>query len=289
MKVFGRLFLCVLTIVLLGCNGSDQTDNDEPGSFESVLESGAGVAELAYVPSEGFSYINENGELTGVTIELFRDFIGFVNREYDLNIDIRFKPIESFTGFYEYVKDADPGVFGVANVTITESRKEELGFSPPYLTNIATLITHSDVEPVQEMSELPYRFEGLDILAFEGTLHEERLRDIKESYLPESEIHYAHSNQEIIDRTAEVNRYLAYVDIYNYWRAAEQGVNVTRHPAGDEASEQFGVIYPLENDWTEVVTAFFEHEDGYINSERYRDLLVEHLGEELAELLIDQN
>lgn len=288
MKVSGRLFLSVLTIILFGCSGPDQTDNNEPGSFESVLESGADFVELAYVPSEGFSYINEKGDLTGVTIELFRDFIGFVNREFDLNIDIRFKPIESFTGFYEYVRDADPGIFGVANVTITESRKEELGFSPPYLTNIATLITHSDVEPVHEMSDLTGRFEGLDILAFEGTLHEERLRIIHESYLPEAEIYFAHSNREIINRTAEVNRYVAYVDIYNFWRAAEQGVSVTRHPAGDEASEQFGVIYPSENDWGDVVTAFFEYEGGYINSERYRVLLITHLGEELAELLIEQ-
>lgn len=288
MKVFGKLILCVWVIMLIGCNGSDLADNDEPGSFESVKENRTGVVELAYVPSEGFSYINENGELTGVTIELFRDFIGFVNQEYDLTIDIRFKPIESFAKFYEYVREADPGVFGVANVTITEARKEELGFSPPYLTNIATLITHSDLEPVQEMSELPERFEGLDILAFEGTLHEERLRNIKERNLPESEIYFAHSNREIIERTAETSRYLAYVDIYNYWRAAEQGAHVTRHPAGDEASEQFGVIFPLESDWMVVMNEFFETKGGYINSERYRNHLIEHLGEELAELLMNQ-
>ena len=283
-----RLVFYVVVIIQVGCQSANEPINPGPDQLQSVLISGEGVVELAYVPSEGFSYLDENGELTGVTIELFRDFIRFVNSEYDVNIEIRYNPIESFSDFYEYVKGSEPGVFGVANVTITEERKEELGFSPPYMTNIATLITHSDIEPADGMNQLPNRFEGLDALAFEGTLHEVRLREINSRWVPDAEIHFAHSNREIIERTAEDNRYFAYVDIYNYWRAVEQGISVTRHPAGDEASEEFGVIYPLQSDWSDLLNEFFESHGGYINSDRYRDHMITHLGEELAELLLGQ-
>jgi len=273
-------------LLLWGC-AADRGEV-EPMSWAEVLERGEGVVELAYVPSEGFSYEDEEGRLTGVTIELVRDFVEFVNREYDVEVIIQPKPIESFSEFYNYVKGSESGVFGVANVTITEERREELQFSPPYMTNIATLITHSDVEEIAGLEEISDRFIGLDALAFEGTLHEVRLRRIIEDLIPEAGIEFAHSNNEIIERVSEVNRHFAYVDIYNYWRAIERGEPLRRHAAGDEASEQFGVISPADSDWGEVMEQFFESDGGYVRSERYRALMEKHLGEELAELLLGE-
>lgn len=280
--IFG--LLCVL--FFLSC--TSEYLEVEPSSWAEVREQGEGVIELAYVPSEGFSYKDEGGRLTGVTIELIRDFVEFVNREYDVNVILRTQAIGSFTEFYNYVKESDSGVFGVANVTITEQRREELQFSPAYMTNIATLITHLDIEEISVFEEIPERFAGLDALAFEGTLHEVRLRQIIEDWNPEAGIEFAHSNGEIIERTSEGNRYFAYVDIYNYWRAVERGEPLRRHAAGDEASEQFGVISPVTSDWGEVMNQFFESDGGYIQSGRFRSLMREHLGEELAELLINE-
>ncbi len=278
----------IITILAVSCQPAADDSETTNSRWSDVQQEGSGTITLAYVPSEGFSYYDDEENLTGVTIELFRDFAGFVNQNYDVNISINYQPIENFSEFYEMVKASEGGVFGVANVTITENRKEELAFSPPYLTNIATLITHQDVGELDSRDDIERTFNGLDALAFEGTLHEERLRVIAGAALPDAEIHFAHSNDEIIERTAAENRYFAYVDIYNYWRAAERGVPVRRHAAADEASEQFGVIMPLESDWHEVMEEFFGHNGGYVESDRYRQLLKEHLGKELAELLLAQ-
>ena len=284
---FSTLFLMTLSAVLFSCK--PLTDREIVNSrWTDVQQTGSGTITLSYVPSEGFSYYNDEGNMSGVTIELFRDFVEFVNDNYDVNISIHYQPIENFSEFYETVKTSEGGVFGVANVTITEERKDELAFSPPYLTNIATLITHRDVDKLENMNEIELVFGDLDALAFESTLHEERLKHIVESTLPDADIHFAHTNDEIIERTAAENRYFAYVDIYNYWRAAERGVPVRRHEAADEASEQFGVIMPLESDWHEVMEVFFNQNGGYVQSERYRNLLIEHLSEELADLLLAQ-
>lgn len=274
----------LLLILLCSCT-TDETE-DLSSAWSDVQSQGEGVITLVYVPSDGFSYEDEKGRLTGVTIELVRDFVEFVNQEYGVEVSLQTKAIESFTDFYNYVVESESGVFGVANVTITEARKEELQFSPPYMTNIATLITHSDVEEISDMEGLSERFIDLDALAFEGTLHEVRLRRIINELLPEAGIEFAHSNNEIIEKVSDENRYFAYVDIYNYWRAIERGESLRRHSVGDEASEQFGVISPLDSDWDEVMNQFFENEGGYVGSERYRTLLSEHLGEELAALLI---
>lgn len=279
------LFLLTFSL-MMGCEPEVETQLNS--SWAEVQEMGSGTVTLHYVPSDGFSYEDEMGNLTGVTIDLMRDFVDYVSNEYDTDVSIHFNPIDQFSEFYNTVKDATGGVFGVANVTITEERKSELAFSPPYMTNIATLITHSDIKELEGLDEIPGKFHELDALAFEGTLHEERLRKIVENKLPDAEIEFAHSNNEIIERTSSGNNFFAYVDIYNYWRAVQTGAPIQRHSAGDEASETFGVIMPLESDWQTIMNEFFHHGSGYINSQRYREIMQTHLGEELAELLLGQ-
>lgn len=255
-------------------------------SWAKVSNKGYGEITIYYVPSEGFAYYNDDNELAGVTFDIFKDFTAWVTEHYGFPLHVHYISMESWSEFYDVVKKASSGTFGMGNVTITEARKEEIGFSPPYMTNIATLITHSDVEGISEMDNLSERFIGLDALAFEGTLHEVRLKRIIDELIPEAGIDFAHSNNEIIERVSEENRYFAYVDIYNYWRAIERGEPLRRHSVGDEASEQFGVISPVDSDWAEVMNQFFGKEGGYVVSERYRTLMREHLGEELAALLI---
>ncbi len=283
---------CILPAILLliaGCgNGDSESSDTNNAAWNDVSQQGTGTITLAYIPSDGFSYTDEDGHLTGVTIELVRDFADYVHSEYDVDIHLHYKPLEQFSEFYHFVQTSRGGVFGVGNVTITDERRGELAFSPPYMTNIATLITHSNVPEISSFDEIESAFDGLNALAFEGTLHQARLQKILDQYIPEADMLFAHSNNEIIERTAAENRYFAYVDIYNYWRAAERGEPLQRHAEGDEASEQFGVIMPLESDWHELMEEFFLADGGYISSDRYRELMIEHLGEELAALLLNQ-
>lgn len=279
-------YMIITLLVLISCTGQEGDYLAE--SWSDVQELEGGNITVLYVPSEGFSYVDDSGDLTGVTIELMRDFAAYVETEHNVNLNIHFEAIESFSEFYDTVVNATPGVFGVANVTITDERKEELAFSPSYLNNIAVLITHSSVPEIDDMDDIPYAFDGLQGLAFEGTLHEERIREILEDYLPNSEIEMAHSNAEIVEKTAEEENFFAYVDIYNYWRAIDQQAPLVRHRVGDELAEEFGVIMPKDNEWEKVVNEFFAHNGGYVHSEIYRDHLRDHLGDELAELLIGQ-
>jgi ABC-type amino acid transport substrate-binding protein len=282
-----RLFIFLLPMLLLAACNKDYSGHEPFNpSWQDVSQRGSGTITLVYVPSDGFSYVDENGHITGVTIELMRDFVHYIHSTHEVELSIHFKPIDRFSEFYNYVKLSTGGVFGVANVTITEQRKNELAFSPPYMTNIATLITHSDVPEIKHPDEIATAFNGLNALAFEGTLHQERLEAILAEYKPGADLLFARSNNEIIERTAAENNYFAYVDIYNYWRASGRGKPLQRHAAGDEASEQFGVIMPLESDWHSLMEEFFRMGDGYIHSPGYRDVMEEHLGKDLADLLL---
>lgn len=280
-----RYFFLSLSLILFStCSNNDHKLSGD--QWLDIQQTGSGSITFIYVPSEGFSYTDNEGNLTGVTIELMRDFAAWVEQTYDVSLNTTFVSNDSFTDFYRSVVMANGGVFGVANVTITEQRKSELAFSPHYMTNIAVLITHHDIMEITSKTEISESFSGLNGLAFAGTLHEVRIQSIVSNYLPGAEIHTAHANDEIIQRVGEESKYFAYVDVYNFYRAVQRGESLRRHSVGDESSEQFGVIMPLNSDWHELINEFFHADGGYIQSERFRGLMEFHLGSEIADILL---
>jgi ABC-type amino acid transport substrate-binding protein len=258
---------------------------DHGDSYLVARAAGEGTVRVLFVPAEGFAFRTETGELSGVTVEIARDFQRWLGEHHGVDLNLQFVEEPDWRTFYGRVRDASGGVMGLGNVTITEQRREELQFSPPYLTNVAVLITHSETPELAAMDAVAETFAGLTPLAFEGTLHETRLAAIRERHAPDHELAFATANDEIIERVAS-GEYYAYVDAYNYWRARERGTPLRRHSVADDPGEEFGIILPLDSDWTAPLAEFFAHDGGYRNSPRYRTLLVEHLGEGVAEALL---
>jgi ABC-type amino acid transport substrate-binding protein len=264
--------------------GAPEAGRDTADSWAAVREDEAGTIRVLYVPAGGFAYTDAHGRLTGVTVDLMRIFAEWVGQEHGAAVEVEFVEETDWRTFYSRVRDAGPGVFGIGNVTITEARRAELVFSPPYLTNVAVLITHADVVELTTPADASSAFRGLDALAFEGTLHETRLRALRDAYVPDANVAMATSNDEILERVA-AGGYFAYIDAYNFWRAQEQGAPLRRHPAADDPAEEFGVIMPLGTDWAPLLAEFFERDGGWRNTPEYRRLLVRHLGEPLTAAL----
>ncbi len=246
----------------------------------------AGQAELAFffVPSSGFAYRDEGGRLTGVTVELLRGFAEWVARTEGLDVEVTWIEEPLWADFYGYVRDSHGGAFGIGNVTITEARGEELDFSPPYLQNIAVLVTHEEVPELSSMDAIGEAFSGLTALRYPGTLHEARLLRIRDEHYPALAFREIASNDELVDGLSAAPTTFGYIDIYNYWRAKEAGRPLRRHPVGDDAAETFGIILPNDSDWTPRIAAYME-EIGGAEGPTLARLLREHLGEELAALL----
>lgn len=244
------------------------------------------VIKALYVSSQGFAESTDDGEPTGFTVELIRDFHRFVEAKHELSIDLIFEEETDWRTFYNRIKDGQGNKIGMGNVTITEERKKELSFSPPYMNNVAALISHADAPVLENIEDLAQVFEGRKALAFEGTLHEQRLRQLVENYMPEADIMMAHTNDEIMERISATDEYFAYIDLYNFQRGIMRGLAMQHHPIADESEEQFGYILPLESKWLDDINEWFHTDGGLVNSERYKSLMKMHLGEQLAEVLL---
>jgi ABC-type amino acid transport substrate-binding protein len=286
------LVLFALLPSLQGCDGGEAPPPGnglealEAPTFAQARETGEATLRVIYVPSSGFAGRDEDGRLTGVTVELLRRFGHWVEEAHGIDVDVEFVEEPLWATFYQRVRHSRGGVFGIGNVTITEPRRDELAFSPPYLSNVATLMTHADVPELGSMERVGQAFAGMRGLRYPGTLHEQRLNELRRDWFPELQTVPVESNDELVEMTASGEGYFGYIDIYNYWRAVERGMPLRRHPVADDASEEFGVIMPRGSDWAAVMEAFFQAHDGVQESPWYRALLTKHLGEELATLLL---
>ncbi|MES3629749.1 MAG: transporter substrate-binding domain-containing protein [Longimonas sp.] len=278
--------ILVSLFLLSGCaaENADAPGHDTGSSWSDAQADGEAAITVLYVPADDFAYISEDDSLTGITVELMRMFADWVATERDIDLTLNFVEETDWRTFYRRVQHAQNGVFGLGNVTITEERRSELQFSPPYFNNIAVLITHESIEELERLSDWSPTFEGLTPLAFEGTLHEERLRNIVQAHAPSTELAFSDANDDIIERVAS-GGYAAYIDGYNYWRALNDGAPLRRHPVGDDPAETFGIVMPLDSAWGAPVEAFFNDGGNLTERTAYRALLRDHLGPEVTDAL----
>ena len=145
-----KLFLILLLVGTFNCL---QAQNYSGDTWAQVKSKGTGTLSLAYVQTFGFVY-KDGEKLTGVCVDIMDDFIKYVNDTKGVKLTSQFVGDgTAFKGMYDKVKASSGGVFGLGNITITEERKKEVKFSPPFITNLAFLITQNGVGNLAKLED----------------------------------------------------------------------------------------------------------------------------------------
>ncbi len=255
-------------------------------SWAQVKTNGKGTISLAYVETPSFVYKDASGKLTGICVDIMVDFVKWTNENKKVELISKFVGDgASFRGMYDKTKTSVGGVFGLGNITITDERKKEVKFSPPFITNFAILVTQNSVSTLSKFEDLPNTFGKLTAYTAKGTLNEKRMAELKQKYFPAMKITYTATSQETLEKVLADPNGFAYLDLGFYLEAVNLKKSIKRHPIADKAAEQFGFALPLNSDWYPVLEEFFNAGGGYLNSPQYRKILVKHLGETGVKLL----
>jgi putative glutamine transport system substrate-binding protein len=243
-------------------------------------------ANLVYIYSEAPGFASEqNGKVQGVCVDIMSDFEFFLLDKYGITVksSINKQHANNFTNYLNAVKKSSNGVFGLSNTTITESRKKDYNFSPPYITNIAMLLTHQDVASLQDLSKISEVFAGKKALTIKGTTNEEQILKIKANHFPEMKVEYVNYFDEAMVKISNSSDYFTNVDFTYYLEALNNKKSIKRHSAGDRTAEKFGIIMPKNSDWVKPFNEFLT--EAYETSSSYRKIIVQHLGPNALKLL----
>jgi ABC-type amino acid transport substrate-binding protein len=284
-KTMKRLFVVAFTLLSFSAGAQNYSGD----TWLQVKAKGKGTISLAYVETFGFVY-KDGDKLTGVCVDIMNDFMKYVNDTKGIKLTSNFVGDgTAFKGMYDKVKASTGGVFGLGNITITEERKREVKFSPPFITNLAFLITQNNVANLAKMEDMPTTFGKLTAYTAKGTVNEKRINEMKQKYFPAMKILLTANSQETFQKIISDPNGFAYLDLAFYLEAVQQRKPLKRHPVGDKASEQFGFAMPMNSDWYPVLDEFFKANGGYTNSNPYKVILKKHLGEIGVKLLQSAN
>ena len=130
-KMAAILLAGAMVLSLAACGGS----KSEGGKLAEIKEKGKVVmcTDAAWAP---FEYIGENGDVTGVDIEIAKKLAEGMGVELEI-VNMSFDSIASYLASGE----AD---MALACITITEERKEEMEFSTPYTTVQQYMVVMAD-------------------------------------------------------------------------------------------------------------------------------------------------
>lgn len=290
MKTVRLFYFLGVFVMFLGLLSSPLYAQYSGDSWQKAKSSGSGTISFAYVETPGFVYKDNTGNLTGICVDIMKDFVTYVKEKKGVNLSAKYVGDgSSFSGMYNNVKGSSAGVFGLGNITITEARKKEIKFSPAFITNFAILVTQNSVPTLKSLDEISQTFAGLTAYTAKGTLNYKRLLDIKSKYYPDMQIAYASSSPETLDKVLADPQTFSYLDLAFYLDAVQRKQPLKRHAVGDQTSEQFGFIMPANSDWQPLMEEFFAADGGYTNSIAYKKILSQHLGPTGVKLLQASN
>ncbi len=252
-------------------------------TFAEASATKTGKIVFVYNEVSGFTEKKSDGA-EGFLVDLMIEFERYVLKEKGINLTHEFHYTgNDFPQFMNQVRISSGGVFGLGNVSIKEERKKDFSFSPPFLGNISLLVTNGNVPLLESVQEIPTKLAGMKAYSIRATTNEERVKRIKEQYLPSLEIEYFSSTNIIIDQLLKDDSAFAIIDLNFYLEALKKRLAIKRHPVADEQDVPFGIIMPKNSDWTPILESFFS--SGFIESPRYGEIVSKNLGSGALRLL----
>lgn len=275
--------LCLSLVLLLAATGGAlaQLQGD---TYASARQKGEASVVYYYNETPGYVSREADGSMKGLCIDLMQAF-GLWLKKYE---GIELKPVyngadaRDFKRYLTNLQQAKGGVFGVGSTTITDERKKNLQFSPPFLTNLSILITHADAPTLKAKKDIAGTFSGMQALAVKGTTNEQWLMGLKKEFYPSMSLQYVASGEEALRQVGKNPKLFTQLDFIYYLNALDGGLPVKRHAVADETSQSLGIILPLNSDWAPLMERFMK---AFVGSNEYRRIVSRNLGPNALKLL----
>jgi serine phosphatase RsbU (regulator of sigma subunit) len=250
-------------------------------SWKNVSKNKKGTVVLNYFNSENF-ISDQSGTLKGIEYEIFIEFKKYIEINHDVDLKVKFKKSTGFSDLYNLVKNGKSGDFGACSFSITDKRKQEVSFSPKYMSDIEVLITSNNLPIFKDTAEFLKYSKQTSFLIVPNTTYEEdfnNLSVINNNFNVEN----MGQSSKINDRVSKEDNLMAFTEVPTYFISLKNGKNFKRQNLFRVERNGYGFIFPKKSDWNDVMQEFFNDDHLKI---KINEILKKYLGDDINDLLL---
>ncbi len=272
------MLLSVCTISLRAQIPTGSTD-----SWQTAQLKKQGAISVLWYDIEPFIY-RRDGKIIGVEYEVMQGFIPFVKKRYGIDLSIEWIDAKAFEPIYPAIKSSkEKGLFAMSYYSITESRKKEVKFSPPYMPDLNIVVTSNDLPVYESEASFIKDLQQLSGFTMAKTTMEEDMQKLRDIY-PQLNISNKEDDYDVLNQIAAFDKSFGYVPLSIYVVALQRGIKIKRQKILSTRREGFAAIYTKCSDWDEPINAYFNSAECKTLTQQ---LISKHLGQEVASIILD--
>ncbi|GAB4229074.1 MAG: hypothetical protein Tsb0034_00580 [Ekhidna sp.] len=265
----------LLFLIALTCHAGD--------SWEKVLSDRKGQVLFYWYPNNINIDISKD-IIDGVEHDLAFAFIDYLNKKYDISLQARWVETESFDEVLNTVAGESGGIFGASAISITSARQQRFAFTPPYMADIAVLISNASMGIALTPNQFQQIFDAATAITIKNTTLLDGLYELKEKQNIDFKTEFVTNSGELIDKIEDTPDGFGYVDLPNFLIALDNRQGIRRQFFYPIKLEGLAMVYPKNSDWTTPV-------EDYFTSEQFQEdkhaIILKYFGNEIGEI-IDQ-
>ncbi|MEP0367476.1 MAG: ATP-binding protein [Cyclobacteriaceae bacterium] len=225
-------------------------------SWNDIVNTGKGKVVFYWYPNN-IQVSKSKDVLDGIEHDLSRAFVSYLEEKYNVSITLERQVTNSFIEVMDIVKNGDDGVFGASSFSITRERAKHFNFTPPYMTDIAVLISNANIPVVETSKEFKEVFEGKTAVTIEQTTLSAGVENLRTQYTVNTKVKHVQNSGQIISEIISNEDTFGYIDLANFLIALEKSTQVRRQFFYPLKLEGLAFIYPSGSDWEIPVNDYF--------------------------------
>jgi len=254
-------------------------------AWTQVRQRGEGQVTALWNGVDPFLFRDKSGHLVGVEVEVMEAFAAYLRRRYGVRLTVDWIEVPKFEELLPYVaRTRQAGVFGWGYFSITDERRRQVRFTPPYMPDLSVLVTNSSVPELKSDAAAVARLRDGEAFTMRNTTMADDVAALRQRLGPVP-LRFLPNDHDILAQISRQENAFGYLPLSLYIVALQKGLKVKRQPVLTTHREGFAGIFPLHSDWQAPVAEYF-------NSPEFRrlsqQLMRKYLGSRMSELVTEE-